>query len=250
MVHLVENSENACYSNTKLPNRNVQECKVLKRVITSIAFLLMLTVAYGCNSKQGATKSAEQSPVAAKAVEAQSSGGQSVEVVFDPRNPPPGYVNCHRNHCHREGGGVSSYQQVMDEIGATKIVGVPKQAPMPSAPADVAAPPADSVKTASGLSTKVIKAGDGKAKPTAESVVTVHYTGWLTTGKAFDSSIARGQPAKFPVNRVIPGWTEGVQLMTVGEERRFWIPEELAYKGRPGAPPGMLVFDVELLSID
>ena len=62
--------------------------------------------------------------------------------------------------------------------------------------------------------------------------MSVHYTGWQTNGKAFDSSVSRGQPAKFPLNRVIPGWTEGVQLMSVGEERRFWIPEELAYKGR------------------
>ena len=65
----------------------------------------------------------------------------------------------------------------------------------------------------------------------------------------FDSSVMRKQPATFPLNRVIPGWTEGVQLMVVGETRRLWIPEELAYKGRPGAPAGMLVFDVELISI-
>lgn len=226
------------------------ECKVLIRFVTSISFLAMFTVAYGCNSGTGESKSAEPSQDAAKAAAVQASAGQSVEVVFDPRNPPPGYVNCHRNHCHHENGGVASYKQVMAEIGATKIIGVPKQAPMPAAPADVAAPPADSKQTASGLASKVINAGTGKVKPTAESVVTVHYTGWLTSGKAFDSSVSRGKPARFPLNRVIPGWTEGVQLMTVGEERRFWIPEELAYKGRPGAPQGMLVFDVELLSIE
>ena len=65
----------------------------------------------------------------------------------------------------------------------------------------------------------------------------------------FDSSVERGTPAEFPLNRVIAGWTEGVQLMTAGEKTRFWIPQELAYKGRPGAPAGMLVFDVELLKI-
>ena len=65
----------------------------------------------------------------------------------------------------------------------------------------------------------------------------------------FDSSQRRGRPATFPLNGVIPGWTEGVQLMVVGEKRRLWIPEELAYAGRPGAPQGMLVFDVELLEI-
>jgi peptidylprolyl isomerase len=66
----------------------------------------------------------------------------------------------------------------------------------------------------------------------------------------FDSSVIRGQPASFPLNRVIPGWTEGVQLMVVGEKRRMWIPEELAYKGASGAPQGMLVFDVELISYE
>jgi len=80
-------------------------------------------------------------------------------------------------------------------------------------------------------------------------VVTVHYTGWTTDGKAFDSSITRGQPAQFPLNRVIKGWTEGLALMVEGEERRMWIPVELAYNGQKGKPEGMLVFDVELLSI-
>jgi len=78
----------------------------------------------------------------------------------------------------------------------------------------------------------------------------VHYSGWTTDGKGFDSSVARGQPATFPLDRVISGWTEGLQLMVEGEERRFWIPVELAYQGRPGKPAGMLVFDVELLKID
>ncbi len=79
----------------------------------------------------------------------------------------------------------------------------------------------------------------------------MHYTGWTTAGKMFDSSVLRGQPATFPLNRVIKGWTEGVQLMVEGEKTRFWIPAELAYgtNPRPGAPSGMLVFDVELLKI-
>ena len=119
----------------------------------------------------------------------------------------------------------------------------------PEAPADVAAPPADSQKTESGLAYKVITAGTGDTKPASSSVVRVHYSGWTTDGKMFDSSVMRGRPATFPLNGVIAGWTEGVQLMTVGEKTRFWIPEELAYKGRPGAPQGMLVFDVELLEI-
>lgn len=125
-----------------------------------------------------------------------------------------------------------------------------KEAPKaPEAPADVAKAPADAPKTATGLASKVLKAGTGSTKPIATSVVEVHYTGWTTDGKMFDSSVVRGQTATFPLNRVIPGWTEGLQLMVVGEKRRLWIPEEMAYKGRPGAPQGMLVFDVELISI-
>jgi peptidylprolyl isomerase len=119
------------------------------------------------------------------------------------------------------------------------------------APPDVAKPPADAQKTASGLASKVITAGKGKQRPTAESTVTVHYSGWTTDGKMFDSSVQRGTPSSFPLNRVIKGWTEGVQLMVVGEKRRFWIPGALAYDNstRPDAPKGMLVFDVELLEI-
>ena len=78
--------------------------------------------------------------------------------------------------------------------------------------------------------------------------MTVHYTGWTTDGKMFDSSVTRGEPATFPLDEVIAGWTEGVQLMVEGEKTRFWIPENLAYKGQQ-PPFGMLVFDVELLKI-
>ena len=119
-----------------------------------------------------------------------------------------------------------------------------------AAPADVAAPPADAARTASGLASKVLRAGTGTAHPKPEDKVRVHYTGWTTDGNMFDSSVTRGEPITFPLNRVIPGWTEGVGLMVVGEKRRLWIPEEMAYKGRPGTPQGMLVFDVELLEIE
>jgi FKBP-type peptidyl-prolyl cis-trans isomerase len=79
----------------------------------------------------------------------------------------------------------------------------------------------------------------------------VHYTGWTTDGKMFDSSVVRGSPASFSLSQVIAGWTEGVQLMKVGDKFRFWIPGKLAYGDhpRPGAPAGMLVFDVELIAI-
>ena len=77
----------------------------------------------------------------------------------------------------------------------------------------------------------------------------MHYTGWTTDGKMFDSSVTRGEPATFPLGNVIKGWTEGLQLMATGEKTRFWIPQELAYKGE-SAPYGMLVFDVELLKFE
>jgi peptidylprolyl isomerase len=116
------------------------------------------------------------------------------------------------------------------------------------APPDVKAPPADAKKTASGLAYKVLKEGVGGRHPRATGAVTVHYTGWTTDGKMFDSSVVRGEPASFQVDGVIPGWTEGLQLMYEGEKTRFWIPENLAYKGK-SAPYGMLVFDVELIKI-
>lgn len=123
-------------------------------------------------------------------------------------------------------------------------------APRPGAipaPPDVAAVPADAVVTASGLASKVLKVGTGTLKPNSQSQVLVHYTGWTTNGEMFDSSVARNEPIDFGLYRVIPGWTEGLQLMVVGEKRRFWIPAKLAYEGVPGRPQGMLVFEVELL---
>ncbi len=124
----------------------------------------------------------------------------------------------------------------------------PSVKPIP-APPDVAAPPADAAKTASGLRSKVLQQGTGTAKPGESDLVTVKYTGWTTDGKMFDTSEAHPTTNTFPVNKVIRGWGEGVQMMVVGERRRFWIPEDLAYKGQEGRPKGMLVFDVELTEI-
>lgn len=123
--------------------------------------------------------------------------------------------------------------------------------PIP-APDDVAAAPDDAVTTGSGLASKVLAEGPGNNHPSATDEVLVHYTGWTTDGKMFDSSVARGEPISFPLNGVIAGWTEGVQLMVEGEKRRFWIPGRLAYgdtPSRPGAPSGTLVFDVKLIKI-
>lgn len=123
--------------------------------------------------------------------------------------------------------------------------------PAIAAPADVAAAPADAVKTASGLASKVLAPGNGTEHPAPSDKVKVHYTGWTTDGKMFDSSVQRGEPTEFGVTQVIKGWTEGLQLMVKGEKRRFWIPGALAYGDKPrgGAPAGTLVFDVELLDI-
>lgn len=117
-------------------------------------------------------------------------------------------------------------------------------------PSDVASPPADAKPTSSGLAYKVLKPGTGTRKPAARSRVTVHYTGWTTDGKMFDSSVTRGTPATFGLDEVIRGWTEGVQLMVEGERTRFWIPQDLAYRGQAGAPRGMLVFDIDLIRIE
>lgn len=105
--------------------------------------------------------------------------------------------------------------------------------------------------TDSGLQYEVLQAAEGP-KPTANDTVRVHYTGTLTDGTKFDSSVDRGEPVEFPLNRVIPGWTEGVQLMSVGSKFRFTIPSELAYGERDMGtipPNSVLVFEVELLDI-
>lgn len=120
---------------------------------------------------------------------------------------------------------------------------------VPPAPPDVAAPPADAQTSESGLAWKVLTPGTGDRRVSKNGAVRVHYTGWTTDGKMFDSSIAKGAPAFFELQKVIPGWTEGLQLMTEGETRRFWIPKKLAYRGLPDKPEGMLVFDIQLLEI-
>jgi FKBP-type peptidyl-prolyl cis-trans isomerase len=109
------------------------------------------------------------------------------------------------------------------------------------------------VTTASGLQYQVFTEGNG-ASPKATDNVTVHYKGTTIDGKEFDSSYSRGEPATFPLNRVIAGWTEGVQLMKEGAKYRFFIPSNLAYgergAGRDIGPNAALIFDVELIKIN
>lgn len=123
----------------------------------------------------------------------------------------------------------------------------------PPAPSDVAAPPEGATRTASGLAYRVLRHGGSKETPKPDSVVRVIYTGWTPDGARFDSSVPKGEPSMFALNRVIAGWSEGVQLLHPGDAARFWIPAALAYGDKPareGVPAGPLVFDVELVSIE
>ncbi|OUS32337.1 peptidylprolyl isomerase [Thalassotalea sp. 42_200_T64] len=110
----------------------------------------------------------------------------------------------------------------------------------------------DVTETASGLQYQVLQQGEGTEHPTASSKVKVHYHGSLLNGTVFDSSVDRGEPISFGLNQVISGWTEGVQLMVVGDKFKFFIPSELGYGNRAAgkiAPGSLLIFEVELLEI-
>jgi peptidylprolyl isomerase len=110
----------------------------------------------------------------------------------------------------------------------------------------------DVKETESGLQYIVLQSGDGKQRPNASSTVKVHYHGTLIDGSVFDSSVDRGEAISFPLNRVIKGWTEGLQLMVVGDKFKFFIPAELAYGNSAAGsiePGSTLIFDVELLDI-
>ncbi len=139
--------------------------------------------------------------------------------------------------------------QLTFDVELLEVIEGPKP---PEVPEDVAAPPATAKKTKSGIAYRVLTKGTGKTHPKATDRVKVHYSGWTTDGKMFDSSVMRGRPATFSLAAVIKGWTEGVQLMVEGEKTRFWIPADLAYgekATRPGAPSGQLTFDIELVEI-
>jgi FKBP-type peptidyl-prolyl cis-trans isomerase len=124
-----------------------------------------------------------------------------------------------------------------------------QQLPDIPAPADVAAPPVEAVKTLSGLASRIVTPGTGTEKPQETDFVTAHYSGWTSEGRLFDSSHARSMPSMFALNRVMAGWRECVLMMTVGETRRCWVPQDLAFNGQAGRPTGLVVFDIELLDI-
>jgi|SRR5689334_1124543 len=131
---------------------------------------------------------------------------------------------------------------------ATSIASGQKLPDIP-APPDVAAPPADAVKSPTGLVSKIVTAGTGAEQPRETDFVTVHYTGWTSEGRLFDSSHARGMPNMFALDRVMAGWRECVLMMTVGETRRCWVPQQLAFNGQAGRPTGTVVFDIELIDV-
>jgi peptidylprolyl isomerase len=120
---------------------------------------------------------------------------------------------------------------------------------LPEAPADVAAVPPDAEKSESGLAWRVLQQGTGDEKPGPASLVSMKYTAWTTDGNVFTSTEKTGLPRSSMVSGTIAGLREGLQLMVIGEKRRFWIPPELAYARQPGRPQGLLVYDVELVAI-
>jgi peptidylprolyl isomerase len=186
---------------------------------TTLLFLFSLAFSAGCNKKQEeAPASKPDAPPHATAPAAPAAADSGERGAAATETPAPG--------------------------APAEEKGIP-------APEDVAAPPKDAKKTASGLASRVLTPGTGKEHPTDQDRVKVHYSGWTKDGKMFDSSVLRKEPTTFAVTQVIPGWTEVLKLMVPGEKRRVWIPAKLAYGDTPrmGAPSGDLTFDVELLEI-
>lgn len=120
------------------------------------------------------------------------------------------------------------------------------------APDNLRLPPANALRTASGLRYVVLEHGTAQTHPVPSSVIEIDYTGWDFQGRMFDSSLPRGKPSRFPLTGLIKGWQEGVLLMSSGDTFRFWIPGNLAYDLMPGGdtPKGKLVFDITLHSFD
>jgi FKBP-type peptidyl-prolyl cis-trans isomerase len=130
-----------------------------------------------------------------------------------------------------------------------ELVDVVRRTTLARATLPFAAPPEGAIQTESGLAYVYLRRGTGAVKPTPRARVVAHYDGWHTDGTKFDSSYDRREPIEFELHQVIPGWTEILQQMVVGDLLRVWIPVALAYKGASGRPAGTLVFDIELLEI-
>ncbi len=145
--------------------------------------------------------------------------------------------------------GLKSKTPVGTNVLEVEILAIDKGQKPPDAPEDVKAPPADARKLPDGLAIKTLKKGTGTVHPTLTDRVSVNYAGWTTDGKNFDFS-KKDAPVTFGLANLINGWKEGIPELVEGETARMWIPEELAYKGQPGKPQGMLVFDIELLKIN
>lgn len=137
-------------------------------------------------------------------------------------------------------------------MGRPKLLSKEKLAQKPDpipVPEDVAAAPDNAQRTSSGLASRVLEPGKGDRPPGPNDMVSIRYTGWKTDGLQFDTTEYKKRPRKFRLDLIITGLSEGLQLMVVGEKRRLWIPEELAYAGRQDGIPGMLVYDVKLIEV-
>src|SRR4051812_29359100 len=114
-------------------------------------------------------------------------------------------------------------------------------------PSDVAAPPSDASRTSTGLAYRVLASGMGGHHPGDVARVVVNYTGWTTDGEIVDGAPVGSPPVTIQLQDAMPGWREGVHMMTAGDKWRFWIPSALAYGDEPGKPRGMLVYDISLV---
>ncbi len=133
-----------------------------------------------------------------------------------------------------------------DVVFDVELVAIQKIA---NPPESLAKPPADAERTLSGGFSKRLETGWGEEHPGPDRAVLLHYTGWTTDGKTFDSTTVRGRPTAFPLSKVMEPFSDAVQLMVVGEKRQVWIPGNLAAGNWPGAPQGMLIFELQLMDI-
>ncbi|HEY7514401.1 MAG TPA: FKBP-type peptidyl-prolyl cis-trans isomerase, partial [Vicinamibacteria bacterium] len=228
---------------------------------TLVLAVALASVAGGCKGKEGPTAGAPKGAADLKTEEEKAvyAFGAMLGMNAAPLKLTPAEVEIIKiGFGDTAGGGKpafapDSYRAKLQAMATERAsAGATEEKAKTQAFRDQAAQEQGAVKTPSGLVYKSLKPGSGKS-PAASDVVRVHYHGTLPDGKVFDSSVERGQPAEFPLNGVIPCWTEAVQRMKVGEKARIVCPSEIAYgdAGRPPTIPGgaTLVFEVELLGI-